>query len=202
MAKGVSGIGVTAATVGGIFLWSGIKGASVTDTIRELITGQQPTGNKVNPIDAKVTTQAPTTNFTTALGEGKYASQILQVCPEHKGDPYCFGGGHSRAPCASRCKDCSGTVSCVLNQVGILSGSLATGGFAKYGSGVSYGQRSPGDLIVWNGGPGGGHIGIIVTASGNGGTMWNNQCSGCGGFKISKYPYGSRSAASAIVRRP
>lgn len=203
MAKGVSGVGVTAAAVGGIFLWSAVKGASVSETIHALITGQQPSGENRNPITGEVTGSAPVTNATTALGEGKYAARILQVAAKHKGDRYCFGGGHSRAPCSSKCSDCSGYVSCVLNEVGIFSGSYATGQFASsFGSKISYSQRSPGDLIIWNGGTGGGHMGIIATVSGNGGTMWNNPCTGCGGVKLSRYPYGSRTAASAVIKRP
>lgn len=199
MAKGVSGVGVTAAAIGGIFLWSAVKGASITDTVRDLISGKQPSGQNINPIAGQV---ADALANPMQTGQGKYATQILQGCAKHKGTPYCFGGGHSRNPCASRCKDCSGTISCIFNEIGILSGSLTTAGFAKFGSSVNYTQRSPGDLIIWNGGPGGGHMGIIVTASGNGGTMWNNQCAICGGFKITKYPYGSRSSQSAIIRRP
>lgn len=50
MAKGVSGIGLSAASVGVLFLWSAIKGASVTETLRELIRGEQPKGLNLFPI--------------------------------------------------------------------------------------------------------------------------------------------------------
>lgn len=46
----VSGFGLASTTVGVIFLWSAVKGASITDTVRSLIEGEQPTGETKYPI--------------------------------------------------------------------------------------------------------------------------------------------------------
>jgi cell wall-associated NlpC family hydrolase len=201
MAKGVSGPGVAAAAIGGIFLWSAIKGASVPETIRALLKGEQPTGETLHPITPQVEMVGALGTVAGMVAPGANAQKILAAAAKRKGEPYCFGGGHSRAPCSARCKDCSGYVSCVLNEVGLMKGSKATGQFASFGTGVPYANRAPGDLIVWNGGPAGGHMGIIATVSGNGGTMWNSPCTGCGGVKLSKYPYGSRTSKAAVIRR-
>lgn len=48
--QGVSGLAVAAAGGGLLFLWSGIKGGSVTKNLRALISGQQPSGTNANPI--------------------------------------------------------------------------------------------------------------------------------------------------------
>lgn len=46
----VNGMGV-AATAGGVLLvWSGLKGASVTSSLKDLISGQQPAGTVTNPV--------------------------------------------------------------------------------------------------------------------------------------------------------
>lgn len=214
MAKGIAGLPLIAASVGVVFFWSAIKGASISGTIRDLIAGKQPSGVNVNTITV---TPAGSIGASAGVGAGlagagglspgqlgalggapgAKAQQILTRAAAHKGQCYTFGGGHSGNPCGERCVDCSGYVSCVLNEVGVMKGSMATGGLAGIGKGIPYNQRLPGDIIVWNGGTGGGHCGIII----DGGTMWNNPCTTCGGVQISHYPTATRTAGSAVVRR-
>lgn len=195
----MSGTGLAAATVGTLFLWSAVKGSSVTQTLRELIGGKQPSGTNTYPITASPAAPGQTGGGTVAPSAD--AAGILAAAAKKKGQPYGFGAGHSGNPCASAKSDCSSFVCCAINTATGSNINMATGGLARYGTGVSYAQRAPGDIIVWNGGTGGGHCGIIATVDGNGGTMWHNACTGCGGVKIGKYPYGSRSAVSAVVRR-
>ena len=202
MADGISGPGIAATAIGGLFLWAAFKGASPTEAFRSLVTGKEPSGLNTHPIDkVKYANTADNlrdeaTNAVIGAGGGN-ANSILTAAASKKGQPYAFGGGHSGDPCKAKYTDCSSYVSCVLNMVGIMKGSMTTGGFAKFGVGVPYSQRLPGDLIIWNGGTGGGHMGIIIDGS----HMWHNPCTACGGVQIGKYPYGSRSASSAIVRR-
>lgn len=78
--KGVSLPALVITGTGALFVWSGIKGASITASLRSLIGGQAPTGTKVNPIATPAaapggggsgpsgTGQAPGT--TTAAGRG------------------------------------------------------------------------------------------------------------------------------------
>ena len=50
---GVSGIGIAAVFAGGILVWSGVKGLSVSGTFRDLIAGKNPQQLKpVNPVSA------------------------------------------------------------------------------------------------------------------------------------------------------
>lgn len=44
---------VALAGVGGIFLWSGFHGASVTGSLRDLLSGQQPSGSNSAPLSAQ-----------------------------------------------------------------------------------------------------------------------------------------------------
>jgi len=48
--QGVNGMAVAAAAAGILLVWSGFKGAKTTTTLRQLLSGQQPTGAKANPI--------------------------------------------------------------------------------------------------------------------------------------------------------
>lgn len=48
--QGVSGTAVAATAAGGLLLWSGLKGASVSQNLRSLLSGQKPAGTVTNPI--------------------------------------------------------------------------------------------------------------------------------------------------------
>lgn len=201
MSNGISGTGLTATTAGVLFLWSAVKGTSVTETLRELIGGQAPSGTNKYPIQAAKAGSILGSQAPGLVAPSADAAKILQIAASKKGQCYGFGAGHGGNPCASKCTDCSSYVSCVLNTATGSKINMTTMGLASYGTGVAYKDRAPGDIIVWNGGSGGGHTGIIATVDANGGTMWHNPCTGCGGVKLGKYPYGARSAASAVVRR-
>jgi cell wall-associated NlpC family hydrolase len=200
MPEGISGTGVAATAIGGLLLWSALKGAKPSEALRSLLTGKEPTGANAYPIEQKTfaAQQAEATGSSTPLGGATAsAAKIIGIAASYNGQKYVWGGGHTNNPCAASGTDCSGYVSCVLNKAGIMKGSMTTGGFAKFGASVPYAQRLPGDLIVWNGGTGGGHMGIIVDAK----YMWHNPCTLCGGVQLGKYPYGTRTASTAIVRR-
>jgi hypothetical protein len=52
--QGVSGMAVGATAMGGILIYSGIRGAKVSDTLRSLVSGQKPAGAQVYPITGNV----------------------------------------------------------------------------------------------------------------------------------------------------
>lgn len=64
--SGVSAIAVTAAGGGLLFLWSGMHGASVTGSLRDLLSGKQPAGSTVNPI----TGSAPASSGGSVAAQG------------------------------------------------------------------------------------------------------------------------------------
>jgi cell wall-associated NlpC family hydrolase len=204
MPGGVSGIAVGAIGAGLLLMWSGLKGASVAATVQDLIKGKKPAGTNIKPIESAAVPVGADTSVEGHVGGlapgGMSSSRILQLAAAKKGQCYVFGAGHGN-PCGSKCTDCSAYVSCVLSQATGKKIDMTTVGLAGIGAGVPYAQRQPGDIIVWNGGVGGGHTGIIATVDAKGGTMWNNQCPGCGGVKLSRFPYAPRTAAAAVVRR-
>lgn len=206
--QGISGVAVGVMGAGALLMWAGLKGASVAEILQDLVKGQQPKTTNIRGIESKVQTNAPAaaatanTPFAELAPPSSRAARILEVAASKKGWCYLFGGGHGGGnPCNARCVDCSGYVSCVLTTVLGRQISMTTAGLAGIGTGVPYAQRQPGDILVWNGGAGGGHTGIIATVSGKGGTMWDNLCTGCGGVAIHRYPSGTRTAAAAVVRR-
>src|SRR5260370_38201570 len=67
----ISGTGAGISAMGIIFLWSAIKGASVSASLRELISGQQPTGTNVNPIQIAPPTVAQANITAGATNTGK-----------------------------------------------------------------------------------------------------------------------------------
>lgn len=202
MSKGINGLGLAAASTGVLFLWSAVKGAAVTETLRELIKGQPPAGTNVYPITAPPPMEGTGVGGTGGafVGTGA-AADMIKAAASKRGQPYGFGAGHGGDPCKSDKTDCSSYVSCVINMATGSHINMATGGLAGYGVGIPYSQRMPGDIIVWNGGTGGGHTGVILSVTGNGGTMWHQPCTACGGVQIGRYPTGSRTAATAVVRR-
>lgn len=201
-AQGVSGIGVGVLAAGTVLIWAGLKGSSVASILQDLIRGQKPTGDGSKAVNTAVVSAGSAVATTAAGVAGSAsASRILALAAARNGQCYGYGAGHSGDPCASKCTDCSSYVSCVLSQATGTRINMATGGLSGIGKGVAYKDRQPGDIIVWNGGTGGGHCGIIATVSESGGTMWHNPCTGCGGVKLGNYPYTGRTAAAAVVRR-
>lgn len=188
---GISGIGLAVIAAGAVAVYSGIQNRGLVESLRFLAMGQPiPAGpQKTSPVsygdDGSIT--------TAGLGGGN--ADIVSIAASFKGRPYVFGGGH-RSVCPSGGLDCSGYVSCVLNKAGLMKGTKTTDGFAVWGIGVPFDQRQPGDLVIWRGGPGGGHMGIVI----NGDTMWHTPCTGCGGVQIGRYAK-TRTGRVTIVRR-
>jgi cell wall-associated NlpC family hydrolase len=200
MATGISGVAVGTIGAGLLLMWSGLKGASVAATVQDLIKGKKPAGTNIKPIESAAVNAAANAPFGGLVPGSAGASRILQYAAAKKGQCYGFGSGHGN-PCGSKCTDCSSYVSCVLSQATGKKIDMTTVGLAGIGTSVPYNQRQPGDIIVWNGGVGGGHTGIIATVDAKGGTMWNNRCTGCGGVALTRFPYAPRTAAAAVVRR-
>jgi cell wall-associated NlpC family hydrolase len=195
---GVNGKALLTAVGGGILLYTGLTdtGGNPRSLLRSLLAGSKPAAPSTAQQQLLTADSAGTGGVQgAAIGAG--GSGILAIAAQYKGQCYSYGAGHMSTPCGSSCTDCSSYVSCVLHKAGLLNTTLATGGLAGWGVGVPYAQRAPGDVIVWNGGTGGGHTGIIIDGS----TMWNNPCTKCGGVQISHYPYAERTAAAAKIRR-
>ena len=190
--SGVSGSALAVATVGALLIWSGINNTPIAKSLLEIISGNAPVKGDQKASAPPINTGG---GYVPSTGSGGGNQSVVTIAASYKGHPYVFGGGHGKV-CPSGPMDCSGYVSCVLNKAGLMTGTLTTDGFARWGVGVDFADRKPGDIVVWRGGSGGGHMGIIIDDK----TMWHNPCTGCGG--VQKASYGpTRTGRKTIVRR-
>lgn len=192
--NGISGLAVAVLATGGILIWSGINNQDMITSLRHLAMGQPiPEGPQVYKAGAR---DHITGDGNKVPRPGMGNPQVVAIAASYEGTPYIFGGGHGKV-CGSKLgMDCSGYVSCVLNKAGLMKGTLTTDGFAKWGSNVGFQNRMPGDIVVWVGGPAGGHMGIIADDD----TMWHSPCTGCGGVQKAKYG-ATRGGRPTLVRR-
>jgi cell wall-associated NlpC family hydrolase len=168
---GISGLAVGIATAGGLLLYSGIKNATVSDTLRALLKSQPVPSAPSTLAAAQADVGAALGQAATALaGAGAAAAggsagvgsalgqQIVTAASKYLGTPYRFGG---HAPGGF---DCSGLVTYVLHHdLGIsLPNNTHTvvSQFAIWGGAVTVprNQCQAGDLVLF----GLGHMGIAV----------------------------------------
>lgn len=193
--KGISGTAVGALAIGAVFVWSGINNQDLLTSFRALAMGKPIPKGTQHKASARASGTVP--DPTPRGGGGGVGGNraVVDIAASYKGHPYLFGGGHGK-PCPDGPMDCSGYVSCVMNKAGLMKGTLTTSGFAKWGNKVAFEDRQPGDIVVWLGGAGNGHMGIVDDDK----YMWHNDCTGCGGVKRSTYGP-SRTGRPTIVRR-
>ena len=98
--QGVSGTAVAATAAGAVLLWSGIKGASVTSSLRSVLSGTKPTGTNVNQVGSPSATAGNGLVGTSggslitgvspaapALGQGYTTAQVESIWVMGGGSP-------------------------------------------------------------------------------------------------------------------
>lgn len=160
--KGIPGIAVAVAAAGLLYFWVGWKGASVTDTLRSLITGTQPTGNKVNPITLSE-------GGTVSSGGATILSSnaVVAFAQKQIGIQYQFAGGNGTGPTVGTNSagngkpgwDCSGLTQAAWNVGGgVHLGHYVPSQYAET-SRVDKGSLQPGDIVFFDGL---GHCGLYI----------------------------------------
>lgn len=158
-ATGINAGAIAVLGTGGLLVWSGIRGANVTASLRDLLTGQAPSSTNANPI----TLETGSPGSTGSASGGVVANTGLAgLAAQGVGHAYRFGGAPGRS--GANPWDCS---SCMNWTVGHLGGRAIPGyGPAKYDgsvhgpatgqwliwsgcSTVPANQAQPGDLVVW-----------------------------------------------------
>jgi cell wall-associated NlpC family hydrolase len=165
--QGVSGIAVASTAAGGILIWSGIKGASITDSLRSLITGSPPSGTNVNPIGTPVSSQ-PAATGTVGLGGNAAGGTLVSFAEAYQGHLYSYGGYESN-PAGW---DCSSYMNWVVgHDAGLAIPGYAAGAYKGTVHGpptgswllwtgcqtITKASLMPGDLLVWQT-----HMGMYV----------------------------------------
>ena len=160
----IKGASVAYVVIGGLVLYSGIKGATLQDTVKAVLKGNL-TLQDTQTIDFGAT--------TSNTGTGVSGSSILSDAMKYNGHKYVFGGPSNEKDGW----DCSSFVSYVLGHdlgIGIPGGTWATetnngkthGPVAsayltwKGASSVQSTSVQPGDLLCWQT-----HIGFAVDAN-------------------------------------
>lgn len=114
--QGVNGMAIMAAFGGGVLVWSGLKGASVTGSLRSLLAGQQPTGANVHPVGTPVGAPASSGAGGAAggitVGGNASGSAVAAAAQKYTGHCYLFGG--APGPTGKGCWDCSSFCNWVL----------------------------------------------------------------------------------------
>jgi cell wall-associated NlpC family hydrolase len=164
----INGIALAAVGVGALFLYSGLKGYSLPQTLQSVITGKKPTGQvQTTAILTPVTPASSAGSVTGSGGTGAIVSAALKYDGQHN---YGFG-----APPPVGKVDCSSWVSKVLSDCGLEipggSWSEVTKNGTEHGPDtISYlawpvaktvshhaADAMPGDLVVWQT-----HMGICI----------------------------------------
>lgn len=162
MMSNVSGKALTATVVGGLLVWSGIKGWSVLATVGDLLQGRKPAGGQTYPLSSFTYSS----QFAGGGGGG-----IADTAMRYVGHAYRFGGApgeHAENPW-----DCSSFVNYVVGvERGMAIPGYSPGRYRGKEHGpttaqwaVWNGTRSigrsevqAGDIIVWVG-----HMGIAIS---------------------------------------
>jgi cell wall-associated NlpC family hydrolase len=168
--EGVPGTAVAATAAGALLIWSGIKGRRVTDSLRAVISGQQPAGVNAYPVTASFDdSPAAAAAGAVAAGGSASGSAIAAAALEGEGAGYVWGG----APAKGRGNwDCSSFANWTLGRkLGMAIPGYAAGTYTgaahgpttlqylAWGSKVPGGAAAaaPGDLCVWQT-----HMGIAL----------------------------------------
>lgn len=141
---------IAIAAVGGIFLFSGVSGASITGSIRDIISGKTP-AKGADPITGTVGSGTTGTEAESISG-GSLASLALSDV----GMPYVWGGANP--PIGA---DCSGMVNGDCRKLGLAIPGSPTGQYSGHGpvtsqwfvtnvcTTVSESDAQAGDLVCW-----------------------------------------------------
>lgn len=137
MPERISGLAVAEAIAGFVLLWSGVKGATVGQTLRALLHGENPPTVPEAPPTIGVASTGSGSATVTGASDSSIASDALK----YQGHAYSYGG-YYHDPAGW---DCSSFVNWVL---GHDLGLTLPGGLKGY-DGTSHGPATGSYLLAW-----------------------------------------------------
>lgn len=157
---GISGIGVGAATLGGLLIYAGVQDLSLLETLRTMTSGRLLKGEPKEEGAGTTAARAALAGGAASAGSGGVVQavtggafpQLATAALKYKGVPYKWGG---TTPSGF---DCSGLVQYAYGQLGI-SAPRTTGPqqlWSKHKT-ISASDAGAGDLVFWPG-----HVAIVV----------------------------------------
>lgn len=143
--SGVSGTAVAAAAAGALLLWSGLKGANVSQSLRSLLSGTKPAAVNANPVPAAssvfgtAAATVPVTGTQAAPGDtGAHSASATanQAIARLIAAPYGWSTGQQWADLVSLWNRESGWNNTIANQT---SGALGIAQALGHGTATSAG---------------------------------------------------------------
>lgn len=170
MSGRINGFTVGYTAVGGIVLWSGMKGASLSDTFQALLKGQAPpSGETIGTPQLNILDNAGGSG-SPSPGGSPSSSNIVNDARTYIGNRYVWGGTPGTQVGHDNGTDCSGFVNMVIGRDlgGAIPGYKAgqykgathgpvTGQWLLWGGAKTVSSAQPGDLACWLT-----HIGIFT----------------------------------------
>lgn len=159
----MDGKALAAIGVGSLFVWSGIKGWSVLQTVADVVSGQKPTQSVFNQI-------ATPGSLDGGINLGG-VNGLADIALSYQGHAYRFGGAPQ--PDGSGAWDCSSFVNfCAGIRAGLPIPGYAAGSYNGKSHGPATGQWAfwpgvttikreqvtAGDIVIWAG-----HMGIAIS---------------------------------------
>jgi cell wall-associated NlpC family hydrolase len=145
MTARINGFSVAYTAIGGLVMYSGVRGATLSDTFRSLLSGQVPSQN-TQKIGSPQLGIANGGSGSAATGAGS-SSDIVSDAQKYVNTPYIWGGAVSPTKGSPPLSDCSGFVNAVVGRdMGLPIPGYGAGQF-------NGGQHGPTTLsyLAWNG---------------------------------------------------
>ena len=160
MANGISGVAVGVTLAGAVLLYSGTKGAGISQTIRGFLSGNMPEGQPF------ITGSALPAGYDV----GGNAGQVVSLAESQLGKPYVFGTPISKSDPSPRSFDCSGLTMWVYwNALGVSLPHFAQAQYTLLKTKRPYSQKQAGDLVYYGNPLAGIHH--VAIYDGNGGVI-------------------------------
>jgi len=141
---GVSAGAVAVALAGALLIWSGVKGASVTQSLRSLVAGQAPAGAGANPVTGGAAGGAGGSPPPGAAGPPSASAAANQAIARLLAAPYGWSAGQQWSALVALWNRESGWSASAWNPSGAYGIAQALGHGAADGSTAAVGPRSVG----------------------------------------------------------